>query len=95
MAGPARARIRTALTLGALIAATALAGGAPAAAAAGPTLPADTLYVAPGGAGVSCSIGRPCGLATAQTEVRALAKWIPGDIDVDLSGGTYHLSQPL
>lgn len=95
MAGPARARIRTALTLGALIAATALAGGVPAAAASGPTRPADTLYVAPNGAGVSCSIGRPCGLRTAQSEVRAMAKRLPGDIDVDLSGGVYHLSHPL
>src|SRR5581483_880855 len=95
MAGPARTRIRTALTLGALIAATVMAGGVPATAAPGPTLPADTLYVAPDGAGVACSIGHPCGLATAQTQVRALAKWSPGDIDVDLSGGTYHLSHPL
>ena len=95
MAGPARARIRAALTLGALIGAAVLGGGATAAAAAGPTLSADTLFVAPNGAGVSCSIVRPCGLATAQSEVRVLAKWLPGDIDVDLSGGTYHLSQPL
>ncbi len=95
MAGPARARIRTALALGGLIAATALSGGVPAAASAAPTAPARTLYVAPNGTGVSCSIALPCGLATAQTEVRGLAKLFPGDIDVDLSGGVYRLSRTL
>ena len=95
MAGPARARIRTALALGALLAATVATGGGAAAAAPGPVIAADTLFVSPSGTGLSCSILAPCGLAAAQTEVRTLAKWLPGDIDVDLAGGVYHLSHTL
>ncbi|HEY4020369.1 MAG TPA: hypothetical protein VGM75_16885 [Pseudonocardiaceae bacterium] len=95
MTGPARARIRAALTVGALIAATVLAGGGTATAVPAPAIPADTLFVAPNGAGLSCSVVAPCALTTAQGEVRALAKWLPGDIDVDLWGGVYHLSHAL
>ncbi|HEV3356324.1 MAG TPA: hypothetical protein VG247_05980 [Pseudonocardiaceae bacterium] len=95
MAGPARARIRTALALGGLIAATVLSGGGSAAANAAAATPAHHLFVAPTGAGASCSPDAPCALATAQTEVRAMAKWLPGDIDVDLYGGVYRLSHTL
>jgi hypothetical protein len=95
MAGPARARIRTALALGALVAATVLGGGGSVAANAAAATPAHHLFVAPNGAGAACSPAAPCALATAQTEVRALAKWLPGDIDVDLYGGVYRLSHTL
>ncbi len=95
MAGLARARIRTALALGGLIAATVLSGGGSAVANASTATPAHHLFVAPNGTGASCSPDAPCALTTAQTEVRALAKWLPGDIDVDLYGGVYRLSHTL
>jgi hypothetical protein len=83
------------LALGGLTVAAVLTAGVTPAATAAPAASVHTLYVAPGGAGLACSAAAPCGLTTAQSQVRALAKWLPGDIDVDLAGGVYHLSHTL
>lgn len=55
----------------------------------------DTLYAAPDGRGVACTVHNPCDLSTAQHKVRGLLPQAPGDVTVDLDGGTYRLSSPL
>ncbi len=74
--------------LGALLLAL---GPAPAADAA----TATTLYASPTGTGSSCTQAAPCSLTGAQARVRTLDSTMAGDIDVDLLGGTYRVTDPL
>ncbi len=55
----------------------------------------QTLYAAPTGSGTACTAAQPCSLSQAQTNVRAIAPGMTGDIVVQLAGGTYTLSAPL
>ncbi|WP_164743500.1 discoidin domain-containing protein [Microbacterium sulfonylureivorans] len=54
-----------------------------------------TLYVAPAGSGTACTQSAPCSVAAAQTKVRQIRPVETGDIVVNVSGGTYSLTQPL
>lgn len=81
--GTALAALTTALTV--------TAAGAGQAAAATPV----TLYAAPDGHSPLCLRIAPCSLRQAQSLVRALTPYAPGDIVVSLAGGTYALDKPL
>ncbi|MFF3503406.1 right-handed parallel beta-helix repeat-containing protein [Streptomyces sp. NPDC003247] len=78
----------------ALAAATALAAPPAAAstAVAAGDVPARTLHAAPDGTGSACSEARPCSLTTARDTARETEG---RDIRVELSGGTYALTEPL
>lgn len=53
----------------------------------------DVVYVAPDGAGDACSCAEPCALPEGRDRARALAPAAPGDVVVQLAGGTYRLGQ--
>lgn len=79
--------------LKAALAAAVLAGvTAPPALAGEPPAPV-VLHVSPGGSGTACSASFPCGLFTAQTEVRKENRDMRSNIEVVLSGGTYQLGR--
>lgn len=48
-----------------------------------------TLYASPSGSGTTCSSASPCALSEAQTQVRAAAPSMTGDLVVDMMAGTY------
>ena len=74
-------------TVGAIVCA-AIAAPSPAYAAT-PTV----LYASPSGSGSTCSLSAPCSLDGAKSKVAGLAPSMAADIDVNLRGGTYRLSQ--
>lgn len=48
-----------------------------------------SFIVSPNGAGTACSVAAPCSLDEAQSQVRALATSMTGDLVVTLTAGTY------
>ena len=74
-------------TLAALVGATIAVAGS--ASAVAPT----TLYASPSGSGSTCSLSAPCSLDGVKAKVAGLTSGMAADIDVDLRGGTYSLSQ--
>ncbi len=66
---------------------------APAGAAAPPR--PTTLFASPTGAGSGCTAAAPCSLGSAAAKVRGLDRNMTADIDVDLYGGDYRLTDPL
>ncbi|MFC0214749.1 Ig-like domain-containing protein [Paenibacillus chartarius] len=54
---------------------------------------AVTLYAAPSGGGLSCSLDAPCSLETVRDVARTYTGTMTGDVDIVLRGGTYELQQ--
>ncbi|MCW2670975.1 MAG: parallel beta-helix repeat protein [Frankiales bacterium] len=65
--------------------------GASSAAAAGVT----RVYASPHGAGKACSAPQPCSLTAAKAAAAEAIQHSPGDVHVELAGGTYQLGAPL
>jgi hypothetical protein len=65
--------------------------GSATASAAGVT----AIYSAPDGSGTACSLRLPCALGTAKSVAAKAIQHSPGDVHVELAGGTYRLSAPL
>ncbi|MDT4981840.1 MAG: hypothetical protein QOG07_3719 [Pseudonocardiales bacterium] len=87
---PARALPAVSAAIALVASATALIGtSAPAAAAA------TAIYAAPQGAGVVCSAHSPCSLTAAKDAAAKAVQHSPGDVHVELAGGTYQLGAPL
>ncbi|HWB67655.1 MAG TPA: right-handed parallel beta-helix repeat-containing protein [Mycobacteriales bacterium] len=56
---------------------------------------AVTVVAAPHGTGSACTFAKPCGLRRAQAVARRAIRSMQSDVDVVLTGGTYHLSRPF
>lgn len=79
-----------------LVCASVVAGAhAGVAKASSPAGQPAVITVAPNGSGESCTSSAPCSLQTGQLTARQLASSANSDIDVDLLGGTYQLTQTL
>jgi hypothetical protein len=89
--------VRTPKHLAAIAACCLAAAGlstAGATAAAGQTSAASqptVLYASVNGTGTTCDFSAPCSLVAAKARVERLNDHMTADIDVDLSGGTYHV----
>ncbi|HVT64491.1 MAG TPA: IPT/TIG domain-containing protein [Mycobacteriales bacterium] len=56
-------------------------------------LPYNAFFASPHGSGESCVPAEPCSLTTAQNAARHAIRHAKGEVDVELEGGTYHLSR--
>jgi len=87
-----RATLAASLVVG-LLAVPGQANAAHSAANQGPA--PKTIYVTPDGSDPDCSAEQPCSISQAQAMVRELDPNMQRDITVQLSAGTFRLSQPL
>lgn len=87
-----RGRLPVALWVLLLVGGWSLASAGPGLAQPAPTTTVH-IVAAPGGSGSSCAPSHPCSIWTAQSVAQRHAG--QADVDVELQGGTYHLSHPL
>ena len=74
------------------MASLAMVGTMPAGASPAPPV---VIVASPTGQGTTCDASSPCSLHQAQLAARAADVAMTSDVDVELLGGTYHLSSPL